>query len=249
MSERRVSLVAGEGLYERYKDALKRGHVAALQGRLDEALDAYAEASRIAPERSTPHTAAGTALLRRKRPADALAYYEAAVAARAARRGGAAGAGPGARRARPANRGGRGVRRARRAAREDRQARGRGRRRTACPGAGRGPGAAAHAGAADRAAPGVRHRRVGPGRARAGAARPRGTRGRAAGEGALAGGSGGDGRGRGGDGRAGARRAASAAAATKPADIPWPEAELGGWQPRRSPRPGRGGRRRGGRGA
>jgi tetratricopeptide (TPR) repeat protein len=70
--------VAGEGLYERYKDALKRGHVAALRGRLDEALDAYAEASRIAPERATPHTAAGTALLRRKRPADALAYYEAA---------------------------------------------------------------------------------------------------------------------------------------------------------------------------
>jgi tetratricopeptide (TPR) repeat protein len=70
--------VAGEGVYERYKDALKRGHVAALRGRLDEALDAYAEASRIAPERSTPHTAAGTALLRRRRPADALAYYEAA---------------------------------------------------------------------------------------------------------------------------------------------------------------------------
>jgi tetratricopeptide (TPR) repeat protein len=70
--------VAGEGLYERYKDALKRGHVAALKGRLDDALDAYAEASRIAPERSTPHTAAGTALLRRRRPADALAYYEAA---------------------------------------------------------------------------------------------------------------------------------------------------------------------------
>jgi tetratricopeptide (TPR) repeat protein len=70
--------VAGEGLYERYKDALKRGHVAALKGRLDEALDAYAEASRIAPERATPHTAAGTALLRRRRPADALAYYQAA---------------------------------------------------------------------------------------------------------------------------------------------------------------------------
>ncbi len=70
--------MAGEGVYERYKDALKRGHVAALRGRLDEAIDAYAEASRIAPERSTPHTAAGTALLRRRRPADALAYYEAA---------------------------------------------------------------------------------------------------------------------------------------------------------------------------
>ncbi len=70
--------MAGEGVYERYKDALKRGHVAALRGRLDEALDAYAEASRIAPERATPHTAAGTALLRRRRPSDALAYYQAA---------------------------------------------------------------------------------------------------------------------------------------------------------------------------
>src|SRR3954452_13807718 len=72
------AVVAGDGVYQRYKDALKRGHVAALRGRLDDALDAYAEASRIAPERSTPHTAAGTALLRRRRPADALAYYEAA---------------------------------------------------------------------------------------------------------------------------------------------------------------------------
>src|SRR3954451_23523346 len=71
-------VVAGEGVYEQKKDALKLGHVAEMQGRLDEALDAYAEASRIAPERSTPHTAAGTALLRRRRPADALAYYEAA---------------------------------------------------------------------------------------------------------------------------------------------------------------------------
>jgi SWI/SNF-related matrix-associated actin-dependent regulator 1 of chromatin subfamily A len=70
--------MAGEAVYERYKDALKRGHVAALRGRLDEALDAYAEASRIAPERATPHTAAGTALLRRRRFGDALAYYEAA---------------------------------------------------------------------------------------------------------------------------------------------------------------------------
>lgn len=72
--------MAGEALYERYKDALKRGHVASLHGRLDEALDAYAEASRIAPERPTPHTSAGTALLRRGRPADALRYYEAALA-------------------------------------------------------------------------------------------------------------------------------------------------------------------------
>ena len=39
--------MAGEGVYERYKDALKRGHVAAMRGRLDEAIDAYAEANRL----------------------------------------------------------------------------------------------------------------------------------------------------------------------------------------------------------
>ena len=37
-----------EALYERYKEALRRGHVAAQRGRLDEALDAYGEAARVA---------------------------------------------------------------------------------------------------------------------------------------------------------------------------------------------------------
>ena len=40
---------------------------------------AYAEAAAIAPERSTPHTSAGTALMRRKRPGDALRHYTTAV--------------------------------------------------------------------------------------------------------------------------------------------------------------------------
>jgi tetratricopeptide (TPR) repeat protein len=66
-------------LYELYKDALKRGHVASLRGQMDEALLCYAEAARIAPERSTPHSSAGTALLRRKRPLDALRHYEVAL--------------------------------------------------------------------------------------------------------------------------------------------------------------------------
>ena len=65
--------MSGEALYERYKDALKRGHVASLRGRLEESLKAYAEAAAIAPERSTPHTSAGTALMRRKRLQPALA--------------------------------------------------------------------------------------------------------------------------------------------------------------------------------
>ncbi len=71
--------MSGEALYERYKDALRRGHVASLRGLLEEALTAYAEAASIAPERSTPHTSAGTALLRRARAADALRHYAAAL--------------------------------------------------------------------------------------------------------------------------------------------------------------------------
>lgn len=71
--------MSGEALYERYKDALRRGHVASLRGRLEEALTAYAEAAAIAPERATPHTSAGNALMRRKRPADAVRHYTAAV--------------------------------------------------------------------------------------------------------------------------------------------------------------------------
>jgi cytochrome c-type biogenesis protein CcmH/NrfG len=71
--------MSGEALYERYKDALKRGHVASLHGRLDEALDAYAEASSVAPDRPTPHTSAGTALLRGRRPAEALRCYDVAL--------------------------------------------------------------------------------------------------------------------------------------------------------------------------
>ena len=71
--------MSGEAVYERYKDALKRGHVASLRGGLEEALAAYAEAASIAPERPTPHASAGTALLRRRRPGEALRHYEVAL--------------------------------------------------------------------------------------------------------------------------------------------------------------------------
>ena len=71
--------MSNEALYERYKDALKRGHVASVRGHLDEALEAYAEAASIVPERATPHTSAGTALLRRGRPGEAVRQYEAAL--------------------------------------------------------------------------------------------------------------------------------------------------------------------------
>lgn len=71
--------MGGEVLYERYKDALRRGHVASLHGRLDEALLAYAEASSLAPDRPMPHASAGSALLQHGRPADALRSFETAL--------------------------------------------------------------------------------------------------------------------------------------------------------------------------
>ncbi|HVL52926.1 MAG TPA: tetratricopeptide repeat protein [Vitreimonas sp.] len=68
-----------EALYERYKDALRRGHVAALRGRLDAALIAYAEAANMAPERPLPHASLGSVLLRLGRREDALAAYGVAL--------------------------------------------------------------------------------------------------------------------------------------------------------------------------
>lgn len=68
-----------EAVYERYKDALRRGHVAALRGRLDDALAAYAEAASIAPERPLPYSSMGGVQLRLGRLDDALASYGAAL--------------------------------------------------------------------------------------------------------------------------------------------------------------------------
>jgi tetratricopeptide (TPR) repeat protein len=67
-------------LYERYKDALRRGHVAALRGRLDAAIDAYGEASTIAPDRPLPHAAIGGILVRMGRQQEALAAFDRALA-------------------------------------------------------------------------------------------------------------------------------------------------------------------------
>jgi tetratricopeptide (TPR) repeat protein len=72
-------MTRSEAVYERYKDALRRGHVAALRGRLDEALEAYAEAAGVAPDRALPLSSAAAALARRGRHAEALAGYEAAL--------------------------------------------------------------------------------------------------------------------------------------------------------------------------
>lgn len=68
-----------DAVYERYKEALRRGHVAALRGRLEEALDAYAEAASIATERPLPYTSIGAVQLRQGRVDDALASFGAAL--------------------------------------------------------------------------------------------------------------------------------------------------------------------------
>ncbi|MGK2850927.1 MAG: hypothetical protein ACSLFN_08465 [Candidatus Limnocylindrales bacterium] len=68
-----------EALYERYKDALRRGHVAALRGRHAAALEAYGEAVAIAPDRALPLVSIGTVLTRLGKTAEALATFEAAL--------------------------------------------------------------------------------------------------------------------------------------------------------------------------
>ncbi len=68
-----------EVLYEQYKDALRRGHVAALRGRLDAAAAAYREAARVAPDRALPHVGLGGVLARLGRSDEALTAYGSAL--------------------------------------------------------------------------------------------------------------------------------------------------------------------------
>jgi tetratricopeptide (TPR) repeat protein len=69
-----------DDLYERYKEALRVGHVAVLRGALEEALEAYRTAASIAPSRALPHTSLGGVMLRLGHLEDALVEYAAAVA-------------------------------------------------------------------------------------------------------------------------------------------------------------------------
>jgi tetratricopeptide (TPR) repeat protein len=66
-------------LFDRYKDALRAGHVAVLRGRLDEALVAYRTAEAIAPGRALPHTSMGGVLLDLGRVDEALEELRIAV--------------------------------------------------------------------------------------------------------------------------------------------------------------------------
>jgi tetratricopeptide (TPR) repeat protein len=69
-----------EVLYERYKDALRRGHAASLRGRFDEAITAYGEAAAIAPDRAMPQASLAGVLARTGRISEALAAYDLALA-------------------------------------------------------------------------------------------------------------------------------------------------------------------------
>ena len=68
-----------EALFERYKDALRRGHVASQRGRFDEALDAYSDAARVAPDRALPLVGIGLVLTRLGKPTEALSAFDLAL--------------------------------------------------------------------------------------------------------------------------------------------------------------------------
>ncbi len=68
-----------EALYERYKGALRTGHVAAVRGRSEDAIAAYAEAATLAPDRPLPHTSMGRTLLKLGRVEEALTAFGAAL--------------------------------------------------------------------------------------------------------------------------------------------------------------------------
>ena len=59
-------------IFERYKEALRAGHVAALRGRPDDALLQYRAAAAIAPDRALPHVGMAEVLLRTGRLDEAL---------------------------------------------------------------------------------------------------------------------------------------------------------------------------------
>ena len=69
-----------ETLFERYKEALRAGHVAVLRGRLEDAAVAYREAISITADRAVPRTALGGVQLRLGDPAGALDAFDGALA-------------------------------------------------------------------------------------------------------------------------------------------------------------------------
>jgi tetratricopeptide (TPR) repeat protein len=68
-----------DSLFEQYKAALRRGHMAALAGELDSALEAYEAAARLVPERVLPIASRGTVLHRLDRWPEAIAAFDLAL--------------------------------------------------------------------------------------------------------------------------------------------------------------------------
>lgn len=68
-------MTVAEDLYERYKDALRTGHVALLRDRLEDALRAYREAAAIAPDRAVPRSGLAGVLVRLGRIDEAIDEY------------------------------------------------------------------------------------------------------------------------------------------------------------------------------
>jgi tetratricopeptide (TPR) repeat protein len=68
-----------DALYERYRDALWRGHVAAQRSHFDEALEAYGEAARIAPDRPLPLVSIGSVLVRLGKSTEAVGAFDKAL--------------------------------------------------------------------------------------------------------------------------------------------------------------------------
>jgi Tetratricopeptide repeat. len=66
-------------LFDQYKAALRRGHLAALAGNLNDALEAYRAASRLVPERALPIASQGTVLHRLDRWPEAAEAFERAL--------------------------------------------------------------------------------------------------------------------------------------------------------------------------
>ena len=69
-----------DALFDRYREALRAGHVAVLRGRLEDAAASYREAAALAADRAVPRTALGSVELRLGQPDRALASFDEAVA-------------------------------------------------------------------------------------------------------------------------------------------------------------------------
>ena len=66
-------------LFERYRDALRRGHVAVARGHLDDAAEAYREAIALAPDRPVAHAGLATVHLARGNASAALTEADVAL--------------------------------------------------------------------------------------------------------------------------------------------------------------------------